>query len=165
MKNMTEANESLTSQINRTLSERTPSVAPNRPILPHPLPRASRRDSIVSIRSDSSPDTHITLVSSDDGEGSQQGFESSDVEFISDSENAHRDPMPKFREIKLKPVKTPAAFFQLAPQASTSKAASAPKPSVQKRKLVTPTDVPGLELRNGKTMRLVATGPKRSKRG
>ncbi|KAG9126853.1 hypothetical protein FRC07_001710 [Ceratobasidium sp. 392] len=146
LKNATDTNESLKSQINRTLVEKNT----NRPVMPPP--RMKHRESIVSIKSDSAPDTPITLVDSDE-EDPQGGSESSDVEFISDSDNAHRDPKPKFHE--LKPVKKPVALFPLAPQASASKAAMTPKPTVQKRRLAITPSTSGVELRNGKTTSLL----------
>ncbi|KAG9104559.1 hypothetical protein FRC06_001339 [Ceratobasidium sp. 370] len=159
LKSAGDANDSLRLQINQPLSEKNTT---NRSTMPPPASRISRRESIVSIKSDSSPDSPITLVDSDEEEGPRGGSESSDVEFISDSENAHRDPKPKFHE--LKPVKKPVALFPLAPQASASKAATTPKPTVQKRRLAITPSTSGLELRNGKTTSLVALGPKRSRR-
>jgi hypothetical protein len=150
-------------QVNRPLSARRPPVPPpSHSAAAHSAPRLSRRGSIISIRSQSSPDTnHVTLVSSDDDR--HLPSESSSVEFISDTENTHHDPMPKFHELKLKPVKPPTALFQHTPQASSSKVNSSK--SVQKRKLVAvPPGPTGLELRNGKLTGLATTGPKRSKK-
>ncbi|KAG8748482.1 hypothetical protein FRC10_003615 [Ceratobasidium sp. 414] len=159
LKSANDANDSLKLQINRPLSEKNTT---SRSTMPPPKSRISRRESIVSIKSDSAPESPITLVDSDEETSPLGGSESSDVEFISDSENALRDPKPKFHE--LKPVKKPVAFFSLAPQASASKAAPTPKPTVQKRRLAITPSTSGLELRNGKTTSLVALGPKRSRR-
>ncbi|CAE6521483.1 unnamed protein product [Rhizoctonia solani] len=155
--NLTTTNESLKTDLNLSLSTRLP---PSACQSPSPTKRLSR-GSIISIRSQSSPETKfVSLISSDDEE--HKASESSSVQFISDDDD---EPAPNFRELKqkIKPVK-PIALFQQVPQASTSR----PPRSVQKRKLA--ASVPntpatgGLELRNGKLTGLVATGPKRSKK-
>ncbi|KAG9076541.1 hypothetical protein FS749_011634 [Ceratobasidium sp. UAMH 11750] len=158
LKSSNDANDALKLQINQPLSEKDTN---KRPTMPPPASRIAHRESIISIKSDSAPDTPITLLDSDEEIGPLSGSESSDVEFISDSENPHRDPKPKFYE--LKPVRKPVALFPLAPQASASKAASTPK-TVQKRRLAITPSTSGVELRNGKTTSLVALGPKRSRR-
>ncbi|CAE6469853.1 unnamed protein product [Rhizoctonia solani] len=157
--NLMTTNESLKTDLNLSLSTRPP---PSTCQSPSPTKRHSR-GSIISIRSQSSPESkYVSLVSSDDDER-HKASKSSSVQFISDDED--EEPAPTFRELKskIKPVK-PIALFQQVPQASTSR----PPRSVQKRKLA--ASVPatpntgGLELRNGKLTGLVATGPKRSKK-
>ncbi|KAG8691865.1 hypothetical protein FRC11_007224 [Ceratobasidium sp. 423] len=155
--NLITTNESLKTDLNLSLSTRPP---PSACQSPSPTKRLSR-GSIISIRSQSSPETKfVSLVSSDDEE--HKASESSSVQFISDDDD---EPAPTFRELKqkIKPVK-PIALFQQVPQASTSR----PPRSVQKRKLAasvpTTPAAGGLELRNGKLTGLAATGPKRSKK-
>ncbi|CAE6395932.1 unnamed protein product [Rhizoctonia solani] len=156
--NLMTTNESLKTDLNLSLSARPP---PSACQSPSPTKRLSR-GSVISIQSQSSPESKfVSLVSSDDDE-KHKISESSSVQFISDDDD---EPAPMFRELKtkIKPVK-PIALFKQLPQASTSR----PPRSVQKRKLAasapnTP-NTGGLELRNGKTTRLVATGPKRSKK-
>ncbi|CAE7154214.1 unnamed protein product [Rhizoctonia solani] len=155
--NLIKTNESLKIDLNTSLSARSP---PSTCQSPSPTKRLSR-GSVISIRSQSSPESKfVSLVSSDDDEGHKA--ESSSVQFISDDDE---EPAPAFREIKpkLKPVK-PIALFQQVPQASASR----PPRSVQKRKLAasapTTPNTGGLALRNGKLTGLVMTGPKRTKR-
>ncbi|QRV76247.1 cytoplasmic protein [Ceratobasidium sp. AG-Ba] len=161
-KNMSETNKSLTLEVNRALANKN---AADRSAMPPPASRISRKESIVSIRSDSSgpndANTPITLLDSDE-EAPQGGSESSDVEFISESEDADMDPRPNFRE--LKPVKKPVALFPIPQAASASRTPTAPKPTVQKRRLALMSSNSGVELRNGRTTSLVALGPKRSRR-
>ncbi|CAE6435373.1 unnamed protein product [Rhizoctonia solani] len=156
--NLVTTNESLKLDLNLSLSARPPSPT-RQPSEPTPTKRSSR-GSVISIRSQSSPDTKfVSLVSSDDEV--RKPTESSSVQFISDDDD---EPTLMFREIKqkIRPVKP--LLFQQIPHASSSR----PPRSVRKRKLAasvpnTPANG-GLELRNGKLTRLVATGPKRSKK-
>ncbi|CAE6446367.1 hypothetical protein ACGC1H_001680 [Rhizoctonia solani] len=156
--NLMTTNESLRVDLNLSLSTRPP---PSTYQSPSPTKRLSR-GSIISIRSQSSPESKFVSLVSSDGE-EHKVTESSSVQFISDDDDD--EPVPAFRELKskIKPVK-PIALFQQVPQASTSR----PPRSVQKRKLAasvpTTPNNGGLELRNGKLTGLVATGPKRSKR-
>ncbi|CAE6425115.1 unnamed protein product [Rhizoctonia solani] len=157
--NLVTTNESLKTDLNLSLSTRLPPSTRQPPSQPTPTKRTSR-GSIISIRSQSSPETKFVTLVSSDNEG-RKAPESSSVQFISDDDD---EPIPAFREIKqkIKPVKP--LLFQQTPQASTSR----PPRSVQKRKLAaTVPNTPangGLELRNGKLTGLVATGPKRSKK-
>ncbi|CAE6416736.1 unnamed protein product [Rhizoctonia solani] len=140
--NLSKTNESLKVDLNHSLSTHPP---PSTYQSPSPTKRLSR-GSIISIRSQSSPESKfVSLVSSDD-EG-HKVTESSSVQFISDDDDD--ESVPAFRELKpkIKPVK-PIALFQQVPQASTSR----PPKSVQKRKLAasvpTTPNTGGLELRN-----------------
>ncbi|CAE6470608.1 unnamed protein product [Rhizoctonia solani] len=154
--NLMTTNESLKTDLNMSLSTRPPPST-------YQSPSPTKRGSIISIRSQSSPESKfVSLISSDDDK-KHKVSESSSVQFISDDDDD--EPVPTFRELKskIKPVK-PIALFQQVPQASTSR----PPRSVQKRKLAasvpTTPNTGGLELRNGKLTGLVSTGPKRSKR-
>ncbi|KAJ1311434.1 hypothetical protein OPQ81_009923 [Rhizoctonia solani] len=157
--NLITTNESLKTDLNLSLSTRPP-PSTHQSQSPSPTKRPGQ-GSVISIRSQSSPESKfVSLISSDD-EGHKIS-ESSSVQFISDDDD---EPAPAFRELKtkIKPVK-PIALFQQVSQASTSR----PPRSAQKRKLAATTpNTPatgGLELRNGKLTGLFATGPKRSKR-
>ncbi|KAF8761528.1 Insulinase (Peptidase family M16) [Rhizoctonia solani] len=123
--NLVTTNESLKLDLNLSLSARPPSPT-RQPSEPTPTKRSSR-GSVISIRSQSSPDTKfVSLVSSDDEV--RKPTESSSVQFISDDDD---EPTLMFREIKqkIRPVKP--LLFQQIPHASSSR----PPRSVRKRKL------------------------------
>lgn len=160
--NLTATNEALKLQVNRALTERKPSISSERPTRSHSLTRHNARKSVISIGSSPGSDC-VTFLESDSDNEVQRGrpSDSSSVEFIFDSDDSQRDPMPHFRTVK--PVKARVGLFENPPQASTSKAASTKPP--QKRKLAIPSKtIAGLELRNGKLTGAAATGPKRTKK-